>query len=65
MASSNSKKFKFTRNAPFFVADEAGKIAKTEALKIATNADILLFIINGDLTDSEQIYLRGEASIQN
>ncbi|MFB2896706.1 YcjF family protein [Aerosakkonemataceae cyanobacterium BLCC-F50] len=36
-----------------FVADEAGKLAEAEALKVATNADVLLFVINGDLTDSE------------
>jgi len=41
-----------------FVADEKGKTAETEALKIATTADVLLFVINGDLTDSEFQTLR-------
>lgn len=36
-----------------FVADETGKFAETEALKLATTADVLLYVINGDLTDSE------------
>jgi GTPase SAR1 family protein len=36
-----------------FVADETGKFAETEALKVATTADVLLYVINGDLTDSE------------
>lgn len=36
-----------------FVADESGKLAETEALKLATSADVLLFVTNGDLTDSE------------
>ena len=36
-----------------FGADENGNLAETEALKFATNADVLLFIVNGDLTNSE------------
>ncbi|MGA9381237.1 MAG: DUF697 domain-containing protein [Phormidium sp.] len=36
-----------------FVADETGKLAETEALKVASTADVLLYVINGDLTDSE------------
>ncbi|MFB2834018.1 DUF697 domain-containing protein [Floridanema evergladense] len=47
------KTLSLQETSALFVADEAGKIDETEALKIANNADVLLFVVNGDLTDSE------------
>ncbi|MFB2934033.1 DUF697 domain-containing protein [Aerosakkonemataceae cyanobacterium BLCC-F154] len=47
------KTLSLQETAALFVTDEAGKIDEIEALKIANNADVLLFVVNGDLTDSE------------
>jgi GTPase SAR1 family protein len=51
---SETKKTVSLQETPaLFVADETGRLAEAAALKVANTADVLLFVINGDLTDSE------------
>lgn len=48
-----SKNVSLQETSALFVADETGRISETEAFKISTTADVLLFLVDGDLTDSE------------